>query len=143
MLSHSASIWMVPGQSISRILSSTAIEFTSEDFILEPMCLGGHLSGPAISHRLGAANPGLRRSGQLLVPAWPCSWRRLPDATIAACISGLLHHYFNLTACAAVCFCGPTGRLSLVANKVGSSGQAPAPGFSPAPCPVECGLSSA
>jgi hypothetical protein len=40
--------------------------------------LSGHLSGLTISRQLGAANPELKRSEQLLVPAWPCSWRRLP-----------------------------------------------------------------
>ena len=67
-----------PGQSVSRILSKVRFRFTPEGFIPEPSHLCGHLSGPAISRRLGAANPGLRRNEPLLVPAWPCSWRGLP-----------------------------------------------------------------
>jgi len=79
---------VVPGQSVSRILSSAGLRFTgngppSKDGVPCPSSLGrsrlgDHLSGPLISQRLGAANPRLERSEPLLVPAWPCSWRRLP-----------------------------------------------------------------
>jgi len=48
---------------------------------------------------------------------------------IAVNAGGLLHRLFTIAACAAVCFCGPSDRLLH-------------PGVSPAPRPVECGLSS-
>jgi len=50
---------------------------------------------------------------------------------IAADAGGLLHHLFTITPRkrGAVCFCGPSSRLLRS-------------GISPAPCPVECGLSS-
>jgi hypothetical protein len=69
---------LYPGQPVSRILSGARLRFTPEGFIPQRSHLGDHLSGLTISRQLVAANPGLECSGQLLVPARPCSWRGLP-----------------------------------------------------------------
>jgi len=48
---------------------------------------------------------------------------------------GLLHHRFTLAGCPAVCFCGPIQQVNLYRG-------IPRSGCYPAPCSVECGLSS-
>ena len=76
-------------------------------------------------------------------------------ANVTACAGGLLRHLFTLTPCpfttpktqrenlgeekeqGAVCFCGPIRQVAHTKFV-----QAPRPGNYPAPCPVECGLSS-
>ena len=83
-----------------------------------------------------AAYPGFKRNGQFLIPAWPCSRRGLPGRRIAADAGGLLRHHFTLTNLTAAKLQG--GRFVSVAR----SRKLPRPGISPAPRPVECGLSS-
>ncbi len=72
-----------PGQPVSRILSSVGLRFTPAmetiaGFIPEDPALGRSSIWAADLSAARAANPGLECSEQLLVPAWPCSWRGLP-----------------------------------------------------------------
>jgi len=69
-----------PGQPVSRILSSAGLRFTLALRKLHPWGPTHGRSSIWADNCLAApaANPGLECSEQLLVPAWPCSWRRLP-----------------------------------------------------------------
>jgi len=68
----------MPGQSVSRILSSARLRFTPEGVVPGPIALGRSSIWAGDFSSARAANPGLERNEPLLVPAWPCSWRRLP-----------------------------------------------------------------
>ena len=77
-----------------------------------------------------AANPGLECNEQLLVPAWPCSWRGLPGC------GHCCPHRWSLTPPFQPYYL--RSGMFLWPDPAGC----PAPGVSPAPCSVECGLSS-
>jgi len=82
-----------------------------------------------------AADPELKRGEQPLVPAWPCSWWGLPGRRHYCRRRWSLTPPFHPYRRAADC----TLRRYV---SVARSGRLPRPGSYPAPCAVECGLSS-
>ena len=133
-----------PGQPVSRILSSAGLRFTLAyaSFIPGDPRMGGHLSGLTIAWQLVQptrdSNAASSCSSLLgLAPGGGC-----PSAGIAARAGGLLHHHFTLTkAWLSRSELRPSlefGGMFLWPDPAGF----PAPGVSPAPCSVECGLSS-
>ena len=133
-----------PGQSVSRILSSVGLRFTLLlASSLKIPRLGGHLSGVPISRQLVQPtrdSSAASRCSSLLGLAPGGGY---PSTGIAARAGGLLHHHFTLTYACIVCSklqpIAALGGMFLWPDPAGF----PAPGVSPAPCSVECGLSSA
>ncbi len=86
-----------------------------------------------------AAYPELERGGRPLVPAWPCSRWGLPGRGDCSPRRWSLTQKFASELAVSPL---PTARTPRRLFSVARSGGLPRPGNYPAPCPVECGLSS-
>jgi len=137
-----ASFIKIPGRSISRILSSTALKFTSQaTSSLNNRRLGSHLSGIPVSRQLVQPTRNSSEASSLSFLLGLALDGGCLAVRITAHAGGLLHKRLQAIS--------PFHPYRRVANhplrrsiSVARSGRSPRPGRYPASCSVECGLSS-